>query len=87
MGCYGIGVGRLIGCIIEAHHDDFGPIWPKTVAPWQIHICMLNGNIEEVNKAGQGLYDKLGRKFEVILMTEMQQRAFNLPMPIFWAYL
>jgi len=66
MGCYGIGVGRLIGCIIEAHHDDFGPIWPKTVAPWQIHICMLNGNIEEVNKAGQGLYDKLGRKFEVI---------------------
>lgn len=66
MGCYGIGIGRLIGCIIEAHHDDFGPIWPKTVAPWQVHICMLNGNVEEVNKIGQHLYDMLSKNFEVI---------------------
>ena len=42
MGCYGIGVGRLLACIIEASHDEYGPIWPIAVAPWQIHICALN---------------------------------------------
>lgn len=66
MGCYGIGIGRLIACIIEANHDDYGPIWPKSVAPWQIHICMLNGNVEELNRLGWNLYDRLSKKFEVI---------------------
>ncbi|NLX78224.1 MAG: proline--tRNA ligase [Clostridiaceae bacterium] len=66
MGCYGIGIGRLIACIIESHHDEFGPVWPKAVAPWQVHICMLNGSIEEVNRVGQNLYDRLNRSFEVI---------------------
>ena len=36
MGCYGIGVGRLAASICEAHHDEYGPIWPLAVAPWQI---------------------------------------------------
>ena len=35
MGCYGIGVGRLAASICEAHHDDYGPIWPIAIAPWQ----------------------------------------------------
>lgn len=33
MGCYGIGVGRLAASVCEAHHDDFGPIWPMNIAP------------------------------------------------------
>ncbi len=67
MGCYGIGVGRLLACIIEDNHDEYGPIWPKAVAPWQVHICMLNNTIEEVKNTGFELYDKLSESFEVIL--------------------
>ena len=67
MGCYGIGLGRLLACIIEANHDDYGPIWPKSVAPWQIHICVINKKNEEVNSTGAALYEKLSRKYEVIM--------------------
>lgn len=67
MGCYGIGVGRLLACLIEANHDDFGPIWPKAVAPWQVHICMLNSSNENIRKTGFELYEKLQSKYDVIL--------------------
>lgn len=67
MGCYGIGIGRLLACIIEAHHDDYGPIWPKSVAPWQIHICMINKKNDDVRKTGFELYDKLSGQYEVIM--------------------
>ena len=67
MGCYGIGVGRLLACIIEANHDDYGPIWPKSVAPWQIHICCINKKNDEVKKTGFDLYEMLSKKYEVIM--------------------
>lgn len=66
MGCYGIGVGRLMACIMEASHDEFGPIWPMSVAPWQIHICMLNSGKEEIQRLGIELYEKLSKKYEVL---------------------
>ena len=43
MGSYGIGVGRLLACIAEAHHDEHGLIWPVTVAPFQVHLVLLRG--------------------------------------------
>ena len=43
MGCYGIGVGRLLACVIEAHHDDGGIIWPMSVAPFDVEIVALTG--------------------------------------------
>ncbi|MDA0710617.1 MAG: proline--tRNA ligase [bacterium] len=43
MGCYGIGVGRLLACIIEEHHDDKGILWPISVAPFQVEIVVLTG--------------------------------------------
>jgi len=67
MGCYGIGVGRLLASIIEASHDDYGPIWPAAVAPWQIHICILNSTNEEVRQTGFRLYEELSRRYEVLL--------------------
>ena len=51
MGCYGIGVGRLIASVCESHHDDYGPIWPITIAPWQVEICALRANDEAVHAA------------------------------------
>ena len=38
MGCYGIGVGRLAASVCEVRHDDYGPIWPITIAPWQVGV-------------------------------------------------
>ncbi len=44
MGCYGIGLGRLMGTVVEVHHDDKGMIWPEAVAPFQVHLLSLNQN-------------------------------------------
>jgi prolyl-tRNA synthetase len=43
MGSYGIGVGRLLACIAEAHHDEHGLIWPISVAPYHVHLVLLAG--------------------------------------------
>lgn len=43
MGSYGIGIGRLLACIAEAHHDEHGLIWPVTVAPYPVHLVRLVG--------------------------------------------
>lgn len=63
MGCYGIGVSRLVGTIVEASHDDRGPIWPASVAPFQVHIVSLRAKMPEAQativQAAQDLYDVL----------------------------
>jgi prolyl-tRNA synthetase len=59
MGCYGIGVGRSMAAIIEGSHDKWGPIWPITVAPFDIQICALNIKKSEVLEASEKLYSEL----------------------------
>ena len=67
MGCYGIGVGRLLAGICEEHHDDYGPIWPISVAPWQIHICAIGGRKDPIiDETAKKLYEELKGKYEVI---------------------
>ncbi len=67
MGCYGIGVGRLAASVCEAHRDDYGPIWPISIAPWHVHLCSLRPDNEEVLAASQKIYDELTeRGVEVI---------------------
>jgi prolyl-tRNA synthetase len=59
MGCYGIGTSRLLHCIIEANHDERGIVWPKTVAPFDVHIVGLGLDRLEVAAKAQELYDAL----------------------------
>lgn len=59
MGCYGIGVGRLAAAIAEAHHDSYGPIWPISVAPWQLHLCAVRADDKDIKAYADGLYEKL----------------------------
>lgn len=59
MGCYGIGVGRLAASVCQESHDDYGPIWPMSIAPWQVEICNLRCDNEEVNTAASNLCDSL----------------------------
>lgn len=49
MGCYGIGPSRVLGAIVEVHHDDKGIRWPKAVAPFPVHLVSLTGKDEEAN--------------------------------------
>lgn len=59
MGCYGIGVGRMAASICEAYHDDFGPIWPISIAPWEVHVCCLRADDEETKTVADKLYQEL----------------------------
>ena len=59
MGCYGIGVGRLAASVCEAKHDDYGPIWPISIAPWQVHLCCMRGDNAEVRAQADRLYEAL----------------------------
>lgn len=66
MGCYGIGVGRLMASICEESHDKFGPIWPISIAPWEIEICNLRADDEAVSKVADDLYARLSERSEVL---------------------
>lgn len=67
MGCYGIGVGRLAASVCEAKHDEYGPIWPISIAPWEVHICCIRPDDEETKKTADSLYEELQKqKAEVI---------------------
>ena len=68
MGSYGIGVGRVMASIVEAHNDANGIIWPVTVAPFEVVISVLNPKEVETQEAGERLYDALrAQGIEVIL--------------------
>ncbi|MBQ6466477.1 MAG: proline--tRNA ligase [Clostridia bacterium] len=67
MGCYGIGVGRLAASVCEAHHDEYGPIWPMSIAPWQVELCCLRADDEECKALSDRLYEDMNaEKIEVI---------------------
>jgi prolyl-tRNA synthetase len=61
MGSYGIGLGRLLACIAEEHHDEFGLIWPVSVAPYQVHLVLLAGKQSQTEEQAlaEQLYSRL----------------------------
>jgi prolyl-tRNA synthetase len=62
MGCYGIGVSRVVAAVVEEHHDESGLVWPAALAPYQVHLVSLPGKGEaapEVRAAADRLYDEL----------------------------
>ncbi len=75
MGCYGIGVGRLAASVCEAHHDDYGPIWPMAIAPWQVHICAVRSDDEKVKAAADKLYEELQSTGVEVIYDDRNVRA------------
>jgi prolyl-tRNA synthetase len=59
MGCYGLGITRLLACVIEEHHDDDGIVWPASVAPYRYHL-LTAGTDAQVVTAAAALYASLG---------------------------
>lgn len=64
MGCYGIGPSRVMGSIVEVHHDDRGMIWPKSVAPYHVHLVSLTGKDASVNAQIEEAASELVEKLE-----------------------
>jgi len=60
MGSYGIGLGRLMGTIVEVFSDDKGIIWPESVAPFKLHLIEISSEKSEVREMAEKIYKKLG---------------------------
>ena len=59
MGSYGIGVERLMGTVVEVHHDKKGIVWPEAVAPFNVHLLLLGEPNEKLQKFADGVYNEL----------------------------
>jgi prolyl-tRNA synthetase len=75
MGCYGIGVGRNLASVIEQSHDEYGPIWPMSIAPYQVHICALNIKEEHVKNMSEKLYTDMQSAGIEVLYDDRGEKA------------
>ena len=75
MGCYGIGIGRLAASVCEAHHDEYGPIWPLSIAPWQVHLCAVRVDDASVRACADSLYEQLNDAHVEVLYDDRSVRA------------
>ncbi|MCI2284481.1 proline--tRNA ligase [Colwellia sp. MSW7] len=67
MGCYGIGVSRIVAAAIEQNHDQYGIKWPAAIAPFQVAIVPMNmAKSARVKETAEGLYEKLNNGIEVL---------------------
>ena len=75
MGCYGIGVSRIVAASIEQNHDDKGIIWPDAIAPFQVAIVTLNAHkTPVVAEAGEKLYERLKQAGYDVLLDDRKER-------------
>ncbi len=75
MGCYGIGVSRIVAAAIEQHHDQNGICWPLSLAPFQIELVLLNPREDQEVQAGEALYQALLSSGVEVLLDDRDERA------------
>jgi prolyl-tRNA synthetase len=75
MGCYGIGVERILAAAIELHHDDKGIICPLTIAPFQVVVSPLNIKDADLKSTAERIYEGLGRVGVEVLYDDRDERA------------
>ena len=73
MGCYGIGLGRLLSAAIEQSHDDKGIIWPLPIAPYHIYLCPLYREDSKVSEVAENLYVELESEGLEVLFDDRQE--------------
>jgi len=74
MGCYGIGNTRLVGTVAESSHDEKGIVWPKSLAPYQVHVVSLGAD-DAVCEAAKKLYEDLIKKDVEVLYDDRDESA------------
>jgi prolyl-tRNA synthetase len=72
MGCYGIGLGRLMGAAVEAHNDQNGIIWPKEISPFSVHLICLGDNVA---KSAEKIYSDLEKEGVEVLYDDRDKSA------------
>ncbi len=75
MGCYGIGIGRTMASVIEQSYDQWGPIWPITIAPYHVQICSLNPGVDNVEQEADKLYHELKSAGVEVLYDDRGEKA------------
>ncbi len=75
MGCYGIGLNRILAAAIEAHHDDAGIIWPMSIAPFEVLVLALDPRDEEVMRVATQIHDELAAAGIDVLFDDRDERA------------
>ena len=78
MGCYGIGIGRTMASVIEDSHDDYGPVWPMSIAPYQIQLCALNPDKGGVREQADALYEALTKAGVEVLYDDRGEKAGSM---------
>lgn len=75
MGCYGIGIARILAAVVEQNHDEYGMILPKNIAPYEVSIVIANTKDDEQVKLGNELYDMLSERGIEVLLDDRDERA------------
>ncbi len=75
MGSYGIGIGRLMGTIVEVSSDEKGIVWPKNVAPFDVHLICLNTDNQEVLDEAEKIYAALQKNGISVLLDDRDKQA------------
>lgn len=74
MGCYGIGIGRLAASVVEKFHDDWGIVWPKAIAPYQVLIVPIGKEGDECQLTAEKLYQDLTTAGYEVLIDDRKER-------------
>ncbi|MGB8815799.1 MAG: aminoacyl--tRNA ligase-related protein [Minisyncoccia bacterium] len=75
MGCYGIGIGRLMGTVVETLSDEKGLVWPKSIAPFAVHLIEISSDNDKVKKSTEDLYEQLKKAGVEVLYDDREARA------------
>src|SRR5262249_14404423 len=75
MGCYGIGVTRIVAAAIEQNHDKDGIVWPVPLAPYEATVLSLQQDDDNVTATSQRIYEELGRAGVDVLFDDRDERA------------
>jgi len=75
MGCYGIGISRLLSAVVEQRHDDDGIIWPIRIAPFQVHLIPVSVKDEDQMRITEYLYNTLSQYGVEVLLDDREERA------------
>ena len=83
MGCYGIGVSRLVAAVIEQNHDEKGCIWTKETAPFMVDIIVSNSKKEDEALAGDQIYSELKAAGVEVILDDRINARFGFKMSDF----
>ena len=79
MGCYGIGISRIVAAAIEQCHDDAGIVWPQAMAPWHVVVCVINSkHLPAVTEAAEALYQALRKRGVDVLLDDRGLRPGSM---------